>query len=225
MSASPRVRGLYAITPEGLATADLLARCAAALTGGARMLQYRDKSRDARRRRTQADALAALCRRHGAAFIVNDDLELALACDADGVHLGREDGELAEARARLGPARLLGASCYDSLELAERAVAAGADHIAFGAVFVSATKPGAVRAPLTLFGAARERLPGVARVAIGGIAADNAARVIEAGADALAVVNAVFGAADPQAAARRIARLFDTPPTAPAPDTRPTPTH
>ena len=195
-----RIAGLYAITREQADTRRLVREVEAALAGGARAVQYRSKSPDAALRRAQAEALAAVCRRALVPLIVNDDLELALAVGADGVHLGRGDGDIAAARERLGPHGLLGASCYARMDLAERAVAAGADHVAFGSVFPSPTKPDAVPAPLALFGEARARLP-VPLVAIGGITPDNAAAVIEAGADALAVITAVFESPDITAAA------------------------
>jgi thiamine-phosphate pyrophosphorylase len=138
--------------------------------------------------------------------VVNDDVELALAVDAAGVHLGRDDGDLTPARRRLGSGQLLGASCYDRLELAEDAVGAGADYIAFGSMFASPTKPAAVRAPLALLGAAR-RL-GVPVVAIGGITLENAPAAIAAGADAVAVITALFDAGDIAARARAFSDLF-----------------
>lgn len=201
------VAGLYAITHEESDTGRLTRKAEAALAGGAGLLQYRNKSGDPSLRRDQARALLALCRRAGALLIVNDDLELALAIGADGVHLGREDGDIAAARARLGPQMLLGVSCYDRIELAVAAVAAGADHVAFGSVFASSTKPGAVRAPLELFTRARARLV-VPIVAIGGITAENAGAVIAAGADAVAVISAVFDADDITAAAAAFHDLF-----------------
>ena len=203
-----RIAGLYAITREQADTSSLAREVEAAIAGGARVVQYRSKSADAALRRAQAEALAAVCRRARVPLIVNDDLELALAAGADGVHLGRGDGDIAAARARLGPHGLLGASCYERMDLAERAVAAGADHVAFGSVFPSPTKPGAVRAPLALFTEARARLP-VPIVAIGGITPENAAAVIEAGADALAVIAAVFESPDITAAAARFRDLFE----------------
>ncbi|HEX5092461.1 MAG TPA: thiamine phosphate synthase [Burkholderiales bacterium] len=191
-------RGLYAITPDDLT------RVEQALSSGALCaLQYRAKQADARVRRREAERLLARCRAHGVPFIVNDDLELALAVGADGAHLGRDDGELAAARAKLR-GRLLGASCYDQPALAEQAVAAGADYVAFGSVFPSPTKPGAVRAPLALFA----RALGVPKVAIGGITLDNAPAVIGAGADCVAVITDLFSAPDVAARARQYGRLF-----------------
>lgn len=198
--------GLYALTPDVPDTAALVARVGAAIAGGATAVQYRNKPADPLLRAEQARALAALCRTAGVPLIVNDDLELAIAVDGAGAHLGREDGDLAAARRRLGTGRLLGASCYDRLELAERAAAAGADYVAFGSVFASPTKPTAVRAPLALLGAAR-RL-GRPVVAIGGITLANAPQAIAAGADALAVITALFDAGDVAARARAFSALF-----------------
>jgi len=201
------VAGLYAITPEDADTGRLARKVQAALDGGASLVQYRSKSPDAAARRDQGLRLLGLCRRAGVPLIINDDLELALAIGADGVHLGREDGDVAAARARLGADRLLGVSCYDRLELAIAAVAAGADHVAFGSAFASPTKPGAVRAPPELYAQARARLR-VPIVAIGGITPENAQLVIEAGADAVAVITALFDAEDIAAAAAAFRGLF-----------------
>lgn len=201
------VAGLYAITPEDADTDRLARKVLAALAGGASLVQYRSKSPDAAARRAQAKHLLELCRRAGAPLIVNDDLELALAIGADGVHLGRDDGDVSAARARLGADRLLGVTCYDRLELAIAAVAAGADHVAFGSAFASPTKPEAVRALPALFTQARARLR-VPIVAIGGITPENARLVIEAGADAVAVITAVFDAEDVAAAAAAFHSLF-----------------
>jgi thiamine-phosphate pyrophosphorylase len=198
--------GLYALTPDEPDTPALVAKVRAAIAGGAAAIQYRNKPADPVRRSEQVRALAALCHPAGVPLLVNDDIELALAADAAGLHLGRDDGDLAAARRRLGPGRVLGASCYDRLELAERAVAAGADYVAFGSMFASPTKPAAVRAPLALLGAARRF--GVPVVAIGGITLDNAAAAIAAGADALAVITALFDAADIAARARAFHDLF-----------------
>ena len=197
-------RGLYAIT-DGPRD-DLLDAAAQALAGGARLLQYRDKTRDHARRLAEAGALQQLCRTHGAKLIVNDDVELARSVHADGVHLGREDGELAPARAVLGSAAIIGVSCYDSIERARAAAAAGADYIAFGAFFPSPTKPHAPRATPDLL--RQSAALGVPRVAIGGITPDNAPLLVEAGADSLAVISAVFRAPDVRAAAQRFAHLY-----------------
>lgn len=201
-----RVRGLYAITPEGLAPDVLLDRCERALHGGARLVQLRDKHADAATGLALARALKAACDRTGALFIVNDDVALARAAGAHGVHVGRDDAGIAHARAALGPHALVGASCYDDLDRARRCAAEGADYLAFGSVYPSPTKPLAVRAPLALFAAARPF--GCPLVAIGGITLAHAPAVIDAGADALAVVTDVFDAPDIAARAAAYARLF-----------------
>jgi thiamine-phosphate pyrophosphorylase len=190
-----KLAGLYAITPDEANTAILVAKVGQALRGGASVVQYRNKTAGPELRREQGSALAAICRAAGAAFIVNDDLALALALDADGVHLGGDDGDLAEARQRLGQPRLLGASCYNRIELAAAAAQAGVDYLAFGSVFSSATKPGAVHAPLAIFSEARRSLT-LPLVAIGGITLQNAPQVFAAGADAVAVISALFDAED-----------------------------
>ncbi|HEY0232914.1 MAG TPA: thiamine phosphate synthase [Dokdonella sp.] len=200
-------RGLYAITdgPRG----DLLETCALAIEGGAAMLQYRDKTADHARRRAEAAALAQLCTRAGVPLIVNDDIELAAAVGADGVHLGEHDEHVAAARARLGADAIIGVSCYDSIERARALAASRPDYLAFGAFFPSPTKPLARRATMQTLREARAF--GLPLVAIGGITADNARSVIEAGADAVAVVSAVFGARDVRAAAAQFAQLFQRP--------------
>lgn len=209
MSAKPEFPGgVYAITPETADTARLLAQVEAALAGGVAAVQYRDKSADVARRHEQASELAALCRRFGVPLIVNDDLRLADLAGADGVHLGRDDGSVREARIVLGPGKFIGASCYQSVELARAAQSAGADYVAFGSFFASPTKPDAGRASLDLL---REAGPAVhvPLVAIGGITLANAPQLLDAGADSLAVLSAVFDAPDICAAARALNQLFE----------------
>ena len=201
------INGLYALTPDETDTEALLALTRVALTGGVRTLQYRNKLADSRLRITQAQALLPLCREHGTTFIINDDIKLCLAIDADGVHLGKTDGSLAAARARLGPGKILGASCYNQYEAALAAKAHGADYVAFGACFVSGTKPDAPPASLELFTQARASL-GLPAVAIGGITLDNAKLAIEAGADAVAVIGALWNSADIQQTVKQFNRLF-----------------
>lgn len=193
-----KLRGLYAITPEA---SDLNRKVRLALEGGIALLQYRSKARD----RAQASAIVRMARDYGVPVIINDDVELALELDAGGAHLGREDGDLREARRRLGD-RVLGASCYDQLARAHTAVQAGANYVAFGSVFASATKPEAVRAPLSLFREAKAL--GVPLAAIGGITLDNAPPLIAAGADLLAVITDLFDAPDIRARARAYGKLF-----------------
>lgn len=203
--------GVYAITPETADTERLLAQVEAALAGGVAAVQYRDKSGDVARRHAQASELAALCRRFGAPLIVNDDLRLADLAGADGVHLGRDDGSIREARIILGKGKFIGASCYQSLDLAQAAQAAGADYVAFGSFFASPTKPAAGRADADLLRAAT-RVLRIPIVAIGGITAANAPGLIDAGADSVAALSALFDAADIRAAAHALNQLFETEP-------------
>lgn len=205
------MKGLYAITDAGLlpTTEALLAGVQAAVLGGAAVVQYRDKSGDAERRREQATALNSLCRKLGALFVVNDDVELAALSGAHGVHLGTGDGSVLEARLWLGTDAVVGATCHASLELAERAALEGASYLAFGRFFDSATKPGAPAASPEVLRAARRF--GLPLVAIGGVTPDNGGQLLAAGADMLAAVHGVFGQADIHAAAERYSRLFETP--------------
>ncbi len=198
-------RGLYAITDNALGE-QLLPAVRAALEGGIVLLQYRDKSTDSVRRAQEARALLALCREFSCPLLINDDLALALEVGADGVHLGRDDGALRAAREKIGPAAIIGATCHDSLGFAAEAASAGASYLAFGALYASRTKPGAGTASLaTLVAAKHFNLP---VVAIGGISTDNAAPVIAAGADCLAVISDLWQAPDIRARVREFSRLF-----------------
>ena len=199
--------GLYALTPDLADTLPLLQRVRAALAGGAAAIQYRNKTASPALRWVQARALREICADASAVLIVNDDVELAASVAADGVHLGRDDASVAAARQRLGPNAIIGASCYDSLERAQSAFEAGADYIAFGSFYASSVKPDAVRATPELLSSAKRRWD-IPLVAIGGITPDNAVPLIAAGADAVAVMTAVFKAADVRASARAFANLF-----------------
>lgn len=204
-----RVIGLYAITPDCTDTADLLRRSRLVLAGGARVLQYRNKSANAVLRLIQATALRQLTREFSVPFIVNDDVHLAAQVDADGVHLGAMDGDLNAARAVLGKRKIIGISCYNRLSLAREAVNAGADYVAFGAFFPSSVKPGAVKADAALLQQAHTELA-IPLVAIGGITAQNGAALVRAGADALAVISSLFDASDITASAQEFSGLFTT---------------
>ena len=201
-----RHRGLYAVTDGP--RADLLEAARAALLGGARVVQYRDKTSDATRRLDEARALAQLCAEFEVPLIINDDVELACASDAAGVHLGEGDLGIAEARGRLDANAVIGASCYDSLQRARDAAAAGADYLAFGAFFPSPTKPDARRAMLQLLREARAL--GKPLVAIGGITPDNGGPLIQAGVDLIAAISSVFDSPDIRAAAQRFTDLFNS---------------
>lgn len=201
------MNGLYAITPDWPDTHPLLAVSEHILSAGCGILQYRNKAASRDQRAEQAAALRALTRRYQARLIINDDIDLALSVAADGVHLGAEDGDLAAARARIPATMWLGASCYQSLDRARAARAAGADYIAFGSFYPSLTKPQAGRADTDLLIAAKEL--GCPVCAIGGITVDNAPPLIAAGADCLAVISALYDAPDPVRATRQFVSLFE----------------
>jgi len=203
-------RGLYLITPEHSDTARLLQQVAQVLPSAPALLQYRSKLADPGTRREQAGALLSLCRAAGVPLVINDDVELAAALGADGVHLGREDGDIRQARERLGAGMIIGASCYDRLELARAAATAGASYIAFGAFETSPTKPHAPRAAPSLL--ADSAPLGLPRVAIGGIRPENAPALVAAGADLIAVISGVFDSAKPLEAARAYQSAFQEPP-------------
>jgi thiamine-phosphate pyrophosphorylase len=200
------IKGLYAITPDEQNTAELLRKVRLALLGGARVLQYRNKAADAALRLEQASALRELTHEFSVPLIINDDVVLAQQVAADGVHLGGEDGNVIAARAQLGSGKLIGVSCYNRLALAHEAVQQGADYVAFGSFFASTVKPDAVVASPDLLRHAHREIA-VPLVAIGGITVHNCAQLLKAGADALAVIAAVFSVADIQGAARQFSNL------------------
>ncbi|MFH2140400.1 MAG: thiamine phosphate synthase [Pseudomonadota bacterium] len=202
------IKGLYAITPDELDTPKLLQQVAQALRGGAGILQYRNKLADASLQLEQAMALREMTREFGAIFIVNDDVQLASQVSADGVHLGAEDGGIAAARAVLGRDKLIGASCYNRAPLAVEAERQGADYVAFGAFFPSSVKPGAVAAEVDMLQSVRHELK-VTVVAIGGITIENGGQLVKAGADALAVISALWQAPDIEQAAKEFSQLFE----------------
>jgi thiamine-phosphate pyrophosphorylase len=181
----------------------LIEKVRLALQGGIALLQYRNKMASKETRQKEARELAQLARAHNVPFIINDDVELALAVGADGVHVGRDDPDIIFSKKRLS-GKIVGASCYNDMNLARSAVRAGADYVAFGSVFASPTKPAAARASLSLF----KNDLGVPLCAIGGITLDNALQVIEAGADLLAVISDLFDAPDVGARAREYGKLF-----------------
>jgi thiamine-phosphate pyrophosphorylase len=199
------IRGLYAITPDEQNTAELLRKVRLALSGGARVLQYRNKLADAAMCLEQAKVMRELTHEFSVPLIINDDMKLAQQVDADGVHLGGEDGSVIAARAQFG-GKLIGVSCYNRIALAHAAVEQGADYVAFGSFFTSTVKPDAVEASLDLLRQARREIS-VPLVAIGGITVNNCAPLLKAGANALAVISAVFSAADIQDAAQLFSNL------------------
>ena len=210
------IHGLYAITDAQLGE-HLLTSVAAALAGGATLVQYRDKlspsltttelSFEQARRHREASALLALCRQHQVPLLINDDIELAASIAADGVHLGQSDGHIATARARLGSQAIIGITCHNRLDLADKAWKEGASYLAFGAMFTSSTKPQANQCPLSTLSAARAQFP-LPLVAIGGITPDNVGTVIRAGADAVAVISNLWQAIDIQQQAYQFSQEF-----------------
>lgn len=203
------IHGLYAITDSQLIPQEhLVSRVAEVIQGGAKVIQYRNKSDDAGLKAWEAMDLVTLCRTLNIPLIINDDVELALQVGADGVHLGNDDCDIEQARQQLGDNKLIGVSCYNNFDNATDAVKRGADYIAFGRFFSSSTKPDAVQADLSLLQRAKQELS-VPVVAIGGITPENGTSLIEAGADALAVIHGVFGQTDITAAAARYAALFE----------------
>ncbi len=203
-----RLSGLYAITDRNLCTDKGITEMAEqALLGGARVIQYRDKSNDYAQRRQEALSLLKLCRHHGAPLLINDDVELASEIGADGVHIGAEDTDLETARSCLGNEAIIGVSCYNRFELAQQARDRGADYIAFGRFFPSTTKPNAVQATTDLLQRARQDLA-LPTVAIGGITPENGGPLIQAGADMLAVIEGIFGQPDVRASSEQFRQLF-----------------
>ncbi|MDO9203981.1 thiamine phosphate synthase [Methylotenera sp.] len=202
------ISGLYAITPDETNTDVLLSKIEAALQGGISVLQYRNKLASHKLQTQQARAILPICRQYQVPFIINDSVKLCLTLDADGVHIGADDGNLSEIRARLGSGKILGASCYNRFDLAQAAQQSGADYVAFGACFASNTKPTAPVANLDLFKMAQTQL-NIPAVAIGGITLENASLVIEAGASSIAVISAIFNASDVKLAAQQFSQLFN----------------
>jgi thiamine-phosphate pyrophosphorylase len=198
---------LYLVTPDCDDTALLCQQVKQAVQGGVAMVQYRHKTASAALRLEQASALLTICRQAAVPLLINDHIDLAQTLDADGVHVGQHDAAITQARALLGPDKIIGASCYNRFELAEQAQAAGADYIAFGACYPSPTKPDAPRANAALFTQAKQVLS-VPVVGIGGITLDNAPPLIAAGADALAVITDIFQASDISARCRQYLPLF-----------------
>ena len=201
------IRGLYAVTPDEADTDLLVAKVEAALQGGISVLQYRNKLANHKLQTQQVRAILPLCRQYEVPLIINDSVKLCLTLDADGLHIGADDGNLKEIRARVGKDKIIGASCYNRFDLALAAQQAGADYVAFGACFASSTKPKAPVANLNLFSQARAQLT-IPAVAIGGINLDNAIQVISAGAHSLAVINAIFNVPDVKSSTQQFTQLF-----------------
>ena len=202
-----RIEGLYAITPDVADTSALVKMTQQVLEGGARLVQYRNKSAGAALLLEQARPLLNLCRSYNVPLIINDHLDLAVAVGADGIHLGQDDIPVATARHRLGPEKIIGVSCYNQMELATEAEKQGVDYVAFGAFFVSSTKSNTVTASMSLLQQSRQML-NVPVVAIGGITLPHVADLIRHGADAIAASGSLFAVLDTQSAAEKFSRLI-----------------
>ena len=204
---NPTISGLYAITQDLKNTSDLLDKTRKVLEGGAQLIQYRNKSANKVLLREQAELLLQLCRKHEIPLIINDHLDLAMEIDADGVHVGQNDIAITNARKQLGRDKIVGASCYDNLDLALQAEKQGADYVAFGAFFPSTTKPNTVSVPANLVDQAKKKLV-VPIVGIGGIRLANAGAIIQSGCAAIAVCNDLFLTENVTAKAAQYAQLF-----------------
>jgi thiamine-phosphate pyrophosphorylase len=201
------MKGLYIVTPDWDDTEALLRGTEAALRGGAAMVQYRHKTASPEQRKTQAQALLALCRRYQRPLIINDHVQLAIDLDADGIHVGGMDASVAQARAAVGPAKIVGASCYGDLELARKAHRDGASHVAFGGFYPSRVKKYEVTTAHDIVARSKAEIP-LPVVVIGGMTIENSASLVAAGADMVAAISSVYTAAEPEQAARGFAALW-----------------
>lgn len=204
---SPRISGIYAITPDLIDTTNLVMLTQQVLISGVQLIQYRNKLADNTLKLEQAALLSTLCHEFNTPLIINDDLDLAIKVGADGVHLGAEDITVVEARRRLGPGKIIGASCYNKLRYAIEAENYGADYVAFGSFYISSTKPGAVSAPINLLHKAKQYLQ-IPVVAIGGINSENIIELAYKGADAVAVSSSIFNSINIQLETKKLSCIF-----------------
>jgi len=204
-----RLIGIYAILPADLATADLLAKAEAALKGGIKILQFRDKKQGYKRQMKRAKALRSMSRDYGARFIINDSVALACDAEADGVHLGRDDApNLIQLRNEVGDDFLVGITCRADAAFARSALKDGADYVSFGAVWKTHSKPEVPEIGLNRLAKARQMFPEANLCAIGGITINNIAQVKMAGADCAAVISGLFATEDIQASASELVQLW-----------------
>ncbi|MDR0933951.1 MAG: thiamine phosphate synthase [Burkholderiaceae bacterium] len=202
------LRGLYIVTPNWDDTAKLLDVTEKALKGGATIVQYRHKTAGPEQRRKQATALQALCKRYDVPFIINDHVDLCLELDADGIHVGETDESVAAVRARIGPDKILGASCYGEMDLVQSAINNGATYIALGGFYPSVTKSYDLATPLDMIGKVKKKWPDMPSCAIGGITPENAIPMVEQGIDMISVISHVYLSNDPEKAARDFADMY-----------------
>lgn len=202
------MRGLYIVTPDWDDTAKLVDVTEKAIKGGAAIVQYRHKTTTMEQRREQAKALQAVCKRYNVPFIINDFVDLALELDADGVHVGESDEGVAAVRAKVGPNKIVGASCYGDMELVRKAHKAGVSYIAFGGFYPSRIKKYPVTTELDIVKQMKQEMPELPSCAIGGIDLENAVPLVERGIDMICVISSVYFAEDPEAAARAFAKMY-----------------
>ena len=201
------IKGLYAITPDSADLNTLIQKTKSAIEGGAFMVQYRSKIQDRDVKMQQCAAILRLCREYEIPCIVNDDVDMCRILEADGVHLGEKDDNIAEVRHILGEDAIIGSSCYDQLDRAKSAQKEGASYVAFGAMFPTSTKPNAPRATLALLKEAKREIQ-IPIVAIGGITVNNAHDVIKTGIDAIAVINSLYEAKSIKETAETLSKMF-----------------
>lgn len=199
--------GLYLVTPDWDDTEKMLTVTEHALKGGASVVQYRHKTASPEQRHVQAQALLALCRRYQKPLIINDHVDLCLAIDADGIHVGGTDATVAEVRAAVGAGRIVGASCYGDFSLAQRAYHQGASYVAFGGFYPSRVKKYAVSTPASIVTDAKRDIP-VPNVVIGGMTVENSRVLVEQGANMVAAISSIYNAENPQAEAQAFVALF-----------------
>ena len=204
-----RLKGLYAITDSKLMGSDLISKTEQAILGGINILQYRNKTTTLEQQEQEALKLAQICKKNNVLFLINDNVELALKVNADGVHLGQEDTPLNQAREQLGKNKIIGITCHNKIELAVEAQTRGADYVAFGRFFNSETKPTAPPAELSLINEAKKYIS-IPIVAIGGITQEMAPLLLKEGVDMLAVIHAIFGQDDILCATRQFVEIIDS---------------
>lgn len=206
-----KLKGLYAITDEKLISENKFSNVIeAALLGGVKIIQYRDKSSNRKKRHEQASILRSLCTRYDALCIINDDIELAIEAKADGVHLGKDDADLSQARKKLGSNIIIGISCYADINLALAAENNSADYVAFGTMFPSPTKPGAVCATPDIIVQAKKHIH-IPICAIGGITEKNIQQLTKHQVDMAAVISSLFSSNNIEDTATRLNQAFNIP--------------
>ncbi len=203
------INGLYIITDKKLIPRDnFTEKVEQAIRGGARVVQLREKQVNMKEICELGRSLREITRKHNVPLIINDYVDIALEIDADGVHLGENDPEIKFARKKLGSNKIIGVSCYDSLERGEFAVEQGADYIVFGTPYYTPTKPDRKPTPIETLVEARRKFTGTTVFAIGGITEDNAQEIIDTGVDGIAAITSIFKEGSPEENARKLSGFF-----------------